>query len=161
LITRLPFIGANVPVTAEGVLLSPLAHDFAKLWLQRLGARANVMRVDNRLVLAAQFHAIYLASRQGNELLQSMHVGMNGSYSNDRVLDAGYRLPREYKRGHNNVESCARDAGGPQATLDGLLASPAHHDHLMGVNGFSDRVVWGVGQAGDDYVVLICPEEVA
>lgn len=138
------------------------AAEFVRLWLEALPPeRRAIVRRDDRLMACALLHANYLHSRTGAELLQSMHRGVGGSYSNGRVLVCGYRLPPEYRPDANNVESCARDAGGPQAALDGLLASPAHRPHLLGEVGFSDRVVWGIGQAGDDYVVLICPEEAA
>lgn len=148
-----------VPYIANNALAHAKAAEFELEWLATLGARAKLMRPDNRLMRCAADHAAYLASRMGDQLLQSMHVGEGGSYSNGRVLASGYKLPSAYSPLRNNVESCARDAGGPDAALAGLLASPAHHDHLMGIGGFSDRVVYGIGQSGDDWVVLICPVE--
>jgi len=121
--------------------------------------RAAIMHSDKRLRACAQAHAEYLASRTGGELLQSMHIGEGGSYSNGRVLACGYQLPSDYSPTKNNVESCAYDDGSPQEVLQGLLNSPAHRDHLLGLNGFSDRVVYGIGHSGSYWVILICPKE--
>lgn len=155
---HLPAIHSNAPVTPR---MSPNAIAFAVAWMEALDERAEYMLLDDRLVTAAQNHAIYLDSRTGDELLQSMHRGRDGSYSNQRALEAGFRLPSEYSANANNIESCARNGGGPQAALTGLLNSDNHRPHLLGENGFADRTHYGVGNVGDDYVALACPPEEA
>lgn len=159
-VTYLPVIHNDVPISGQSTpRMSPLAQEFAVLWLEQLGTRAALMVLDDRLVTCAMLHAEYLHSRTGDQLLVSMHRGRNGSYANQRALEAGYLLPLEYAASANNIESCAREANGAQAALDGLLASEAHGPHLRGEDGFSDRTHFGIGAAGDDFVVVICPPE--
>lgn len=158
---HLPAIHSNAPVA--GPRMSPNAQSFADAWLALLPPeRRALMRYDSRLAVCAQAHAEYLAQRTGDELLQSMHIGEGESHSNGRVLAVGYRLPsgpNGYSPEKNNVESCARNGDDPAQVAVSLAAHPSHHDHMYGLNGFSDRVVWGVGCAGDDYVFLACPAE--
>lgn len=155
-VVRLPAIHNDPSVTTQGDL-SPNAQLFAQAWMTLLGKRADIMIYDSRLAQCAQDHAEYLCKRTGDELLQSMHRGNGGSYPNDRVLDAGYRLPRGYDRGANNVESCARDGGDPATVLVTLAGHETHYAHMHCVNGFEWHIYWGVGNCGDDYVALTAP----
>lgn len=153
--TYLPSILSDAPIQAQAMPIEL----FVELWMQALGDRAADMRKDGGLMLCARLHAEYLDSRTGDELLQNMHMGYGGSLSNDRVLDAGYCLPSYYERGENNVESCSRHNGTPSEVLAAFLASPAHHDHLIGVGGFSSHTVYGIGNCQADWVIVICPPE--
>lgn len=157
----LPAIHSNAPVVGQG--MSANAMIFAVAWMEALDERAEYMLLDDRLVTAAMLHAIYLDSRTPAEIAEranvshASHYGRDWSMSNDRVLDAGYKLPREYERGHNNVESCARNPD-PIDALNRLLASEFHGPHLRGEGNFSPQIFWGVGNCGDDYVALTAPE---
>jgi len=134
---------------------------FVDAWWNVLGARARLMREDDRLVLCAMQHASYLSHRTPEQEQSSMHVGMGGSLSNRRVVWAGYKLPSWWSLDKNYVESCARNPNGPKATLDGLVASARHHDHMCGVGWYEGHTVYGVGHSVNDWVILICPVEVA
>lgn len=160
---RLPWLhsgAADIGVTGEGELcgMNGAAAHFAALWLGVLGERAKRMRCDARLVEIAQHHADYLIGRVGDELQQSMHYGRGGITPNQRVRDGGYHLP-DWHGGGNTVESCVRSSPDAAGALDILLASPSHRLHLMGEGFWDASVVYGIGQTGTDWVVLICPPE--
>lgn len=156
--TYLPSIHNEQPIAAQSV--GEAVATFIRVWMALLGERAKVMRPNDILMRVAQEHANYLDGRVGDQLKQSMHIGINGSYPNDRVLDAGYRLPIEYRRGINNVESCARDPRDPATVLVELANHDAHRNHMLCINGFESHIYYGVGNAGDDYVAITCPPEV-
>lgn len=138
---------------------------FALAWMKSLGERAELMVLSDKLVTAAQLHAVYLDSRTEAEIAEranvphASHYGRDWSTPNERVRAQNYTLPSNYPVKGNHVESNARDGNGPQAALEGLLHSDAHRPHLLGIDGFSDRVVFGIGCSGDDYCVVICPAE--
>lgn len=166
--TYFPSVHGNINVTAEGELMTPNAQKFAEAWLSILPQeRRALMRLDRRLVFAAQLHAIYLDSRTQEEIearkdvKNASHYGRDWSTPNERVRAQGYRLPANYPIKGNMVESNARDYGGPLSALQTLLDSPSHRPHLLGEPGFTDRVVYGFGCEGGDYCCLICPEEPA
>jgi hypothetical protein len=134
---------------------------FVDAWLQRLGARANLMRPDVRLMRAAGLHAEFLASL-GDDLDGSAHFA-GGSSPNARVRAQGYRLPDFYPNDNNNCESWARNWEGPDNAVERLFLSEWHRPMMAGerVNDWfwEPQVVYGVGQAGNDYIVLACPPE--
>lgn len=158
----LPFIANGETVYPMG--MSERAATFADAWLALLPpARLAIMRFDSRLAQCATEHAEYLAQRTGDQLLVSMHRGRDGSYSNQRVLETGYRLPsgeNGYQPNANNVESCARDGRDPATVAVSLAGHEPHRSHMLGLPGFEDRVVWGIGNCEADWVFLACPEEV-
>jgi hypothetical protein len=135
------------------------ASTFATLWLRVLGDRRSRMRCDSRLVRAAQKHAEYLSSRTGDQLLQSMHIGRNGSSSNQRARTEGYHLPDYYPVDANNIESCTRTSDKAQDALNNLLNSPHHYDHITGQGWYADHIVYGFGFSGNDWVIVIAPSE--
>lgn len=157
----LPQVYANDAIAGQGEphLMNAAALAFAVAWLGLLGERRARMRCDSRLVAAAQLHADYLAQRTGDALQMSMHRGEGGSFANERVAASGYRLPANYDAQANNVESCARNGADPATVAITLAAHEGHRQHMLGLGGFEGHVVWGCGAAGDDYVILICPEE--
>lgn len=142
------------------------AAAFAQAWLALLGTRAAIIRVDDRLVRCAQDHAEYLDSRTPEEIaaranvLHAMHRGRDWSWSNRRVLDAGYRLPSNYPPDKNFVESCARHWDTPAKVAVYLANHDTHYDHMHGIGGYAASVVYGVGVAGRDYVALAAPPEI-
>lgn len=163
--TLLPFIANGETVYPLG--MSEVAATFVDAWMAKLPeSRRKLMRSDPRIIRAAQLHAEYLAARTQEEIEARAHVknashyGLDWSTPNERVRAQGYKLPSNYPLKGNMVESNARDGGGPLSALQTLLDSDAHRPHLLGEPGFSDRVVYGVGVAQDDYCVLACPEEV-
>lgn len=159
----LPQVLGNATVTVEGeVWMNERAEAFADAWFALLPkARQAIMRFDSRLAQCAQAHAEYLAQRTGDQLLQSMHRGEGGSYSNQRVIEAGYKLPKGYSPFSNNIESCARDHRDPATAAVSLANHEPHRQHMLGLPGFEDRTVWGVGNAANDYVFIAAPEESA
>jgi hypothetical protein len=134
---------------------------FTDAWLQRLGARATLMRPDVRLMRAAGLHAEFLASL-GDDIGGSAHFA-GGSSPNRRVRAQGYRLPDFYPNDNNNCESWARNWVGPHDALERLFLSEWHRPMMAGerINDWfwEPQVVYGVGQAGNDYIVLACPPE--
>lgn len=158
MILRLPLAYGNA-VTAQGdTRMTPAALAFAEVWLARLGDRAARMVCDDRLVVCAQQHAEFLAERTPAEQRQSMHVGRGGTTPNQRVRMAGYRL-LAWHGNKNTVESCTRSWDALAETVDDLMASPSHHDHLWGVGWYAEHTVWGIGAAAEYFVVVICPRE--
>lgn len=159
---RLPLVIGEGPGLGG---MTALAAEFAGLWAARQGHRIPLLRCDARLVAVAQAHAAYLDSRVGEALQVNMHIGAGGSTANQRVRAGGYALLDWHKDG-NTCESCGRmyaDDKHPELyaaqELAGLLASPEHHDHLMGVGFWEPSVIYGIGQVGGDWVVIICPPE--
>lgn len=163
--TYLPSVFAGKRIST-GIIMSQGAYDFETVWLVALGDRRNLMIAHAKLVFAAQDHAEFLDARTAEDIKalegisHGSHRGRGGLWSNDRVRAAGYNLPEEYLPGNNNVESCARDPYGAQHALDGLLASKYHHDHVLGLGGFARDIFYGIGQKGNDYVLIACPSEV-
>lgn len=141
--------------------LNQASYIFSQLWLARLGERAKRMYCDPRIVIAAQKHAVYLNSRTGDTILQSMHIGQNGTMPNDRLRAEGYKLPDYYPTHDNNVESCALESPGevPEDVLQLLFNSPTHYNHLTGQGWFKDHIVWGIGHVGLYWVIDIAPPE--
>lgn len=153
--TRLPQVYKDAPVT-------PTA-EFIRLWMQAIGERALLMRPDSRLAKCASDHAAYLASRTEAQIEaladdgHGSHVGIDGSTPNQRVRAAGYKLPVWHGDG-NTVEFNTRTHRGPARALELLLGSDAHGPALRGEDGWQEATVYGVGHAGHDWVVLVCPE---
>lgn len=145
--------------TAIPCVMQTHAWLMARAWMALLGERAKRMRCDERLVRVAQAHAEYLAGRIGEQLLESMHVGAGGTLSNERVRAGGYRLPSWYPQRGNHVESCARHNDDPATVIAALAAHHGHREHLLGLGGYENHTVYGVGHWEHDWVVLACPEE--
>jgi hypothetical protein len=143
----------------SGVPQADPVQTFIAAWMHLLGERAKVMIRSDKLTHCAMQHANYLAHRTPDEERYSMHVGIGHSYPNDRVLDAGYRLPSYYLRGHNNVESCARNPDNPATVCISLAAHDTHYMHMHCLGGFEAHIYYGVGYAGSDYVALTAPAE--
>ncbi len=164
----MPAIHAGAAIAGQGEP-SPMnrrAALFAAAWMALIGEKANRMVLDDRLCRCAQSHAEYLASRTPEEIAArahvkaAMHMSRDGRMSNQRVIDAGYKLPDYYPRDRNNVESCARSENDPAQVAINLAAHDTHHDHMMLIgDSFGRQTVWGVGCAGNDYVALTAPAE--
>lgn len=157
--TYLPSIASDAPIQAQA---TPV-ESFVELWMQALGDRAIDMRQDERLMTCAQLHADYLASRTGNALLQSMHLGEGGSTPNERVYYASYRLPDFWLFNGNQVECCVRcgdDREPPgREALRLLLASPAHRAMMLREDWYVGHICYGVGFCGSDWTIVACPLE--
>lgn len=137
-------------------------QEFISAWLTALGERAKLMLSDDRLVNAAMQHAIYLDSRTPEEIEErknvdhASHYGRDWSTAHERVRRSGYALPENYPIQGNSIESNARNPD-PVDALNRLLESEFHGPHLRGEGGYSGQVVFGVGNAGNDYVILTAP----
>lgn len=157
--TRLPQVYGNDD--AEGAKTAIV--EFVRLWMDAIGNRAEDMHADWRLIACAAQHAAYLASRTEAQIEaladdgHGSHVGMDGSTPNQRVRAAGYRLPDWHGDG-NTVEFNTRTHRGPARALELLLGSDAHGPALRGEGWYVGHVMYGVGHAGHDWVVLVCPE---
>src|SRR5688572_29029078 len=128
-----------LPSIHGGPTVTPQADPvqlFIAAWMQLLGSKAAEMRQDERLTHCAAQHANFLAHRTPEQEAYSMHIGIGLSYPNDRVFDAGYRLPSYYLRGRNNVESCARNPADPAAVCRSLAAHDTHFAHMHCTGGF-------------------------
>lgn len=143
--------------TVGGQAQTSKAEEFIAWWLYRLGNKRAQMRQDDRLMACAQRHAEYLAQRM--DISPSMHIGANGSTANERVRASGYKLPGYFLAKGNNVESCTYSHDPIPETVDDLMASPAHHDHMTVAGWFVGHTVYGVGNADAYYVVVTAPVE--
>lgn len=142
----------------QGCGLEGAAARFEALWMALLAERAAQMTCDERLVAVAQAHADYLIGRSGSELEQSMHFGRGGSTPNQRVRAGGYRL-LDWHGGGNTCECCVRASDDAAQALNILLGSAHHRPVILGEGFWEASVVYGVGQAGTDWVILVCPPE--
>jgi hypothetical protein len=142
------------------------AREFVALWMQALGDRAAMMREDARLTLCASEHAIYLANR--SDMTPSMHIGRNNSTPNERLAASGYKMPDWWSLDRNNCEACSVHHGderisSPLGALELMIDSPAHRPLVLGerVNDWFWHLhtVWGAGNAGPFYVLVVCTEE--
>lgn len=163
----LPQIANEPDILAQGYYagMTLRAYRFAVAWLGLLGERAKIMQVDERLVKCATDHAEFLHSRTPEEIearkdaKAAMHMSRDGTMSNARVVNAGYRLPEWWPLDKNSVEACARDWHDPAIVAVSLAHHDAHHDIMFGIGFWEPSVVWGAGCAGDDYCIVICPPE--
>lgn len=164
----LPSIANEQPVSGQAGQwgMNDGAWHFAQVWLDLLGERAHIMRVDQRLVACAAAHAEYLDSRTPEEIASLSHIEHlmhynhhTGKRSNQRVLDAGYRLPDFWDKDKNYVESCARNNKEPAEVAVSLAYHDTHHDHMFGVGWYAGHTVYGVGNCNADWVFLACPPE--
>lgn len=160
--TFLPCVANGQPVAGQ----SDDVSEFVAAWMDALPeARRAIVRPDPRLFECAQAHADYLASRTPEEIAEradvphATHYGRDWSTANERVRAVGYRLPGNYPTKGNHVESNGTEYADAKSALAGLLGSDSHRPHLLGEPGFQDRVVYGVGASGGDYVFLGCPPE--
>lgn len=135
------------------------AQLFVNEWLSKLGNRPKTMYCDDKLVKAAQKHSEYLYARTPDLYHLSMHIGRNGTHPNERARAEGYKLPSYYSNDANNIESVLRGSTDPTKAVQQLLKSPPHYDHLTGQGWYKDHIVYGVGNDGTDWVVLIAPQE--
>lgn len=153
----LPWIGAG-KVADETCGMTSGADHFVALWLALLGPRAGQMHCDARLVATAQKQAEWLIARTPDQLQQSMHIGPGGNRANQRVRAGGYNLLDWH--GDDNTVECV--CGGFEEAADALhsfMQSDHHRPALMGEDFWQDSVVYGVGQVGSVWVVLVCPPE--
>lgn len=135
----------------------PVAH-FVALWMGVVGERSSLMRCDERLVLAAHNHAQYTNKYADTALEQDLHRGLAGSTPNQRVRQSGYLLPATHGD-DNTVESIMRVSGSAPYALQMFLESPACRPLLLGEGFWYDSRVYGVGNSGDIWVVVVCPRE--
>lgn len=136
---------------------SPQAHEKAFIDLlisdSRQGGRA--LTVHNGLTLAARERAARLAG--GSPF---SHTDENGVTPNEYVRLVGVRLPSDYGKKGNSVESLAAGTSNARVIFDALARSPSHSAHLFGRGWFAHQTHVGVGMAeGGEYgwywVILI------
>lgn len=159
--TYMPTLHGSAP-SGQGDA-NDLAAQFAAAWLALLGDDAEDMRHDERLALAAQTQAEYLAH---NDFQPDPHRGYLGSYANERIFYVGYDLPNFWPLQANNVESACRSWDTPAEAAAALTDHDTHRDHMRRLGWFRNHIVWGVGAAqatidrgGCFYVCVTAPEE--
>lgn len=153
----LPNIRNHQVTGAAGDVCGMNAHavDFAIRWLHHDEQRRRGATCDPRLVQAAQGHADDLAAHN-----YASHTGSDGRSPNQRVRDAGYRLPDWFPAVGNQVESISVRWQGVAENLKRLLESPGHRTHVLGEGFFTDQTVYGIGWAEGGWLVLVtCPPE--
>ena len=117
-----------------------------------------VLMSDDRLMMAAQLHAIDMAIIEYFD-----HVNRGGYWPNWRVKARSYYLP--YKDKANNVEGIGRGWPTPEEFMVALYASPDHKPHVTGNASFFFRhIYFGVGHyvSVHDvpyYVLITAPPE--
>lgn len=72
------------------------------------------------------------------------HVDSHGVSANEYARRAGCRLPADYAKVGNNVESLVAGSVDAQAMFTALASSPAHADHLFGRGWFQKQDAFGV-----------------
>jgi hypothetical protein len=146
---------------------SDATAEFVRLWFGVLGDKAQTMRHDDRLTACAADHATYLDSRSEEQIAalagipHAMHIGRDGQRSNARVRQFGYALRWWYPDDSNQVENCCRVNRGAASALQRWLDSAPHRMLLLGEGWYAEQnhIVWGIGTAGRDWVLLCCPPE--
>lgn len=76
------------------------------------------------------------------------HINFDGLGPNKRVLNAGIELPSFYGQANesNNIESLAGGYSTSQEAITGLLNSPSHRKHLLGLESpFKEQEQVGIG----------------
>lgn len=124
--------------------MNALAARFASSWLTLLGDRVHLYRCDRRLVVAAQRQAEWLAINDFEE--GSPHNGEGGNTANQRVREAGYRLPT-WQGNENTVESVTHTPREPEDAAVSLTNHDTHREHMLGLGWYEDSVVYGTGCA--------------
>ena len=80
------------------------------------------------------------------------HVNPDGYGPNYLVRQAGYPLPTWYDPAPdgNNIESIAAGYPTPDAVWNAWMTSPAHRNHLLGLDPFwADQIEYGIGYVYD------------
>lgn len=92
------------------------------LGLVNLARRARgcpVLRLDDRLMVAARDHAAEMADHE-----YFAHRSLGGSTAGERVTDSGYDWSRY-------AENIARGQVNPRQVVDDWMDSPAHRDNIL------------------------------
>ncbi len=154
--TRLHLPVAFRQTVADGLSAASDPRDeFVRLWLGHpLQQRRNCVE-DHRLTAAALWMCVDMRQRDAAGTLSGdLHIDSQGRNANGRVR-AYYPLPLAYEDHLNYVESVAVDHRGAGAALDMLLASPSHHDHIVGAGWFGTQTRYGLSFVAPAWWVLV------
>lgn len=146
----LPYVAGDAAVGGEGEPTG-MAEQFFVLMRDDPGQQRKGLIWDERLARAAQWHCEDMAAKR-----YFSHQTPDGVWPNDMVRAQGYRLPDYYPAAANNVESIALNYATAALAWLGLLGSPVHRRHLLGLTPFfCDQVMVGIGYlaAGAPYPV--------
>lgn len=120
---------------------NPGAQRFGQRLIEDPNQKRNPFFCDDRLVAAAQWKALDMATRG-----YVAHDTPEGWTPNQMVRFFGCNLPSDYLLSGNNVESIAGGMGTADAAYDALKNSEAHRNHLEGSPAmFSKQHQFGVG----------------
>lgn len=111
--------------------LNQKSYELTQALIHYLSQERPVIICDEKLVKAAQAHAEDMAR---NDYLE--HENLYGMTPNERVREAGYALPDFYVGRGNNLESIAGGTETAQETLELLVNSTDHVDHILGRTEF-------------------------
>jgi hypothetical protein len=120
-------------------LLNRARHDPLAYQIER-GLNVDLSSVDPRPPLAinsslhgsARFHAEEMA--KFNYFAHQSQV--TGRWPNRNARDHGYPLPASWSDDANNIESIAAGNSTAEATLEQLVLSDGHRNHLLGIHPF-------------------------
>lgn len=129
-----------IPIVANGTAISPQGEPlpvarqiFLMMKLHPEQGRSHVVWEDRLAVAAAE--KCYRQAHEG----WSGHIDPQGHGPNWMVKQAGYLLPDWYGQADdaNNIESLSHNGDGrPDLMWMGLLDSPGHRIHVLGLNPF-------------------------
>jgi Cysteine-rich secretory protein family len=139
----LPIVRNQAAESLDACGLNEQAQRMADLFLNDPGQMRPVMRCDPILAQVAQARAEDMAR---NDYFG--HTDPDGHGPNWHVEQAGYRLPSFYDQSPtgNNIESIAGGFLDPDEAWAGLLNSPRHRTHLLGIDPFfREQTDYGFG----------------
>lgn len=134
-------------------LLNEARHDPPAYQLAS-GANVDLSNVEARQPLAlhpslmdsAQFHSTEMAT----EDYFDHQSQVTDQWPNANARAHGYPLLSWLDDDQNNIESIAAGYGTAAAALQGLIESPGHRTHLLGIDAFfADNIHGGIGYAFD------------
>lgn len=128
----------SVSVPAPSCYRTPQAAAFAQLLTADARQQRGALDCHPALVIAAEARARSLAAGG-----YWSHCDPTGICPNAVALWAGCRLPPDYPRNGNSIESIAAGSPDMRAILDALARSPLHAPHVFGATSFfrpQDRI---------------------
>lgn len=145
----------DTPVIAA----SDVRSEFVRLWLHHPHQRRRDCREDHRLTAAALWMARDMRARDAaGTLAGDLHRDSLRRAANARVQAHGYALPGGWPDNDNWCESVAvadHRHYSVSYTVEMLFDSPGHHDHMAGVEWFSNQTRWGCAFVAPSFYALV------